>query len=137
MGKDDMASQLWAAATAKQCNGPRSARAAFGSLYRKGKHAALLDAWARLEVPTVLEGDMLWSSLGPSLGEGTSDATLSALSEAITPGAVVQRTLRLAPIMGRRYGVGSEIALLDRGLAMATTARQRQVLSNVRKRSGG
>ena len=133
LGKDAMAAKLWTAAAEHRANGPQSARAVFGALFRQGDHNALLEAWSRLEVPSVLEGDMLWASLGPSLGEGTSEAALAALSDAITPGAVVQRILRIAPEMGRRYGGAAERAMVERGLALATTSRQRQALSGALK----
>ncbi len=134
LGKDEIAGKLWEAAAAKQVNGPQSARAVFGSLFRLGEHVMLLEAWQKLEGPSALEGDMLWASLGPLLGDGTSEAALAALSEAISPGAVVQRILRIAPEMGRRYGGGAERAMLDRGIAMATTSRQRQVLTRALKK---
>jgi hypothetical protein len=128
LGLDTMAAELWTAASEKNVNGPLTARAAFGSLYRLADHDGLVAAWHRLSDPSLLEGDMLWALFGPVLGEGTSDEVLSALGQAISPGGVVGRTTRLAPVLARRYGSGAARAAINRALGIATNTRQRRAL---------
>lgn len=132
LGLDKMAAQLWTAASEKEANGPLSARAAFGSLYRMTEHDQVVQAWQRLGEPTLLEGDMLWALFGPALGEGTSDAVLSALSGAISPGGVVRRAARLVPVLQQRYGAGSAQGLLSRARSMASNTRQRRAIDAIR-----
>ena len=64
LGLDTMAAELWTAASEKNVNGPLTARAAFGSLYRLADHDGLVAAWHRLSDPSLLEGDMPWDSEG-------------------------------------------------------------------------
>jgi hypothetical protein len=128
IGQDAVAAKLWTAATEKNAGGPASARAVFGALFRQGDRTAMLQAWERLASPSMIDGDMLWAAFGATLGEGTSDQTLDALSRAISPGAVVTRTERLLPILSRRYGSGSVVGLLQRAESMATTSRERQAI---------
>ena len=132
LGMDPMAAKLWEAAGQKEANGPLSARAAFGSLYRTGDHGALINAWQRLNSPTMMEGDMLWAALGPVLGQGTSDAALAALGQALSPGGVVSRITRLAPLLAERYGSGAATAAIDRAMSIATTTRQRRAIQALR-----
>lgn len=132
LGLDKMAAELWTAASEKNANGPLTARAAFGSLYRMGDHDSVVAAWNRLVDPSLLDGDMLWSMFGPSLGEGTPDDVLSVLGQAITPGGVVGRTSRLAPVLAERYGSGAASALINRAIGIATNVRQRRAIEALR-----
>ncbi|MDP6479735.1 MAG: hypothetical protein QGI75_06795 [Phycisphaerales bacterium] len=132
LGIDKMASELWTAASEKNANGPLTARAAFGSLYRMGDQDAVVAAWRRLVDPSLLEGDMLWAMFGPSLGEGTPDDVLSVLGQAIVPGGVVGRTSRLVPVLAARYGSGAAMATIDRAIGIATNVRQRRALEALR-----
>ena len=132
LGMDTMAAELWTAASEKDVNGPLSAHAAFGSLYRLADHQALIAAWNRLGEPTLLEGDMLWAMFGAVLGEGTPDDVLSALGQAVSPGGLVERTKRLVPVLAERYGSGSAQAAVDHALGMTSNIRQRQVLDAIR-----
>ncbi len=132
LGLDKMAAELWTAASQKGVNGPLTARAAFGSLYRMGDHDAVVAAWGRLVAPSLLEGDMLWAMFGPSLSQGTSDEVLSVLGQAIVPGGVVGRTSRLVPVLASRYGSGAAMATIDRAIGIATNVRQRRALEALR-----
>jgi hypothetical protein len=137
LGRDQMAATLWEAAVQRQGAGPAAAAAAFGALFRQGERAALLAAWTRLSDPSPLQGDMLWAAFGPSLGEGSSDDVLHALSQAISPGAVLTRTARLLPLLSQRYGSGAAVAMLQRAESMASTQRQRRLLAKLHKRIAG
>ncbi|MBT5381440.1 MAG: hypothetical protein HOL13_01210 [Phycisphaerae bacterium] len=95
------------------------------------EHDQVVQAWQRLGEPTLLEGDMLWALFGPTLGEGTSDAVLSALSGAISPGGVVRRAARLVPVLQQRYGAGSAQGLLSRARSMASNTRQRRAIDAI------
>jgi hypothetical protein len=137
IGKDEIAAKLWTAATQKDAGGPVSAAAVFGALFRQGDRNAMLMAWSRLARPSMLDGDMLWAAFGATLSEGTSDAALAALAQAISPGALLTRTERLMPIMSHRYGSGAAAGLLERAESMASSTREKRALAKLRSRITG
>ncbi len=137
LGLDPMAVKLWEAAVQKGVAGPEAAAAAFGALFRQGARDHLLEAWSRLTDPSTLQGDMVWAAFGPGLGAGSSDVVLDALSQALSPGAVITRAERLAPLLAARYGTSTAMAFLQRAQSMATTQRQRRLLSKLGQRLMG
>ena len=114
-----------------------SAAAVFGALFRQGDRNAMLMAWSRLARPSMLDGDMLWAAFGATLSEGTSDAALAALAQAISPGALLTRTERLMPILSHRYGSGAAAGLLERAESMASSTREKRALAKLRSRITG
>ncbi len=136
MGRREMAIKMWAAARQADTAGPRSARAAFPLLFASGERDAMLHAWARLGGPTPRQGDMLWAAFGPTLGEGTSEAALSALTATLSPGGAVDRVRRLAPLLARRWGRSAALASVESAASMATTTRQRREIEAIRQEIG-
>lgn len=132
IGQDEIAAGLWDNAVSKGVEAHLSAEAAFGALFRRGRHDALVMAWNRLGTPTTLQADMLWRALGHRIGPSLSDDALDALRNAITGDSAATRWSRLAPEGTRRFGVGWTHAGVQASMQTASR-RQRQALQSLLK----
>jgi hypothetical protein len=66
VGKDLLACEVWGAAVAKSSEGPLSASASVGPLFRQEKLEGFLSAFCLIKNPTRLDKDMLWQLAGTS-----------------------------------------------------------------------
>ncbi len=120
--RDDLAQKMWAAAMQQRAEGPRSARAVLGPLFRASDQAAFSTAYRFVNDPTRVDRDMLWQLVGPS-----RDAPLELLESEIRPKHAHEDIRLIAPRLASTRGRGHVASLVDHHLQDATRRNRKEL----------
>lgn len=129
---DGLAMDLWHRAVKDKGAGPASAKAALGSLFRRGDRDGFMLAWTMLAKPTSRDRDMLWSLMGPTLGPDTDAETARIMSAAIRPRYPAGDLHRLAPVLARTEGDRQVVVRINQLEATAVNRREKKGLEQLR-----
>ncbi|MBM44185.1 MAG: hypothetical protein CMJ36_04130 [Phycisphaerae bacterium] len=134
MGSDLVAVDLWNRAAGDGADGPASARAALGSLFREGKAMGFAAAFERLDRRTSMDRDMLWSLLGDRLTQPGDPVFVDLLDQNIRTAFPSGDMQRLAPALQRVHGTAHVRQRIGELKGGASNRREQKALDELSER---
>ena len=134
LGADTVAVDLWNRAAGAGADGPDSANAALGSLFRKGETMGFAAAYERLQHRTSMDRDMLWSLLGDTLSQPGDPVFADLLDDNIRTKFPSGDMQRLGPALQRVHGSEYVRQRIDELRAGAANQREQKALDELSSR---
>ncbi len=134
LGADSVAVDLWNRSAGAGADGPASAKAALGSLFRAGETMGFAAAFERLQHRTSMDRDMLWSLLGNTLSQPGEPTFVDLLDENVRTEFPSGDMQRLGPALQRVHGSEHVRQRLDELGAGASNRREQKALDELKSR---
>ena len=134
LGADLVAVDLWNRAAGAGADGPSSAKAALGSLFREGETMGFAAAFERLQHGTSMDRDMLWSLLGNTLSQPGDPVFVDLLDDNVRTEFPSGDMQRLAPALQRVHGSAYVQQRINELRAGASNQREQKALDVLKSR---